>query len=838
MNKEYRFKEIETVILDKKNDVFKNEIRSALSTVVRNELILLQNRHVHAEKKGRISDSGSKIIKQHVVESKTGLGKKNATNLMARDIVSNFSKEIADPGKRETSSTEVAHKKEIERKLGQPPVVSKSTIDEITPDDSLNNVIHTDMHGVVNELINPPSQESLSSHGLPGNEEKNFIRIDMDGMLPHQLSRRTDATEGENNKKKSSNEIIRQKIIDETKKQPLAVEMSAEIELTSINLNTDVIQRDDNSAVNAQQMSEDERQKDGNEIVQQKMNNDEILQPVEGTSLSVNTHQHCSQINTIINEGKSNVIKELINPSLGETIKSKIVLNEEALKEKITIPKSTLYAEKIWGRPKKDSVVKRVGTGIYRQLESIAKSDESTGELSDAIRSQAEKRALRITRNTVIATGIAVSGVYHYGKYTATIVDDTKNGLMTGKEARLLALKRGGISLKSSGISILRSIKNETSRELKDFHGSDDLGIKAMTKSKDAIIQAREVIKLTKKIISNPIVMKGLLVAVVGVIVVLLMLAPILTVTSLIPTLSLKSEDSDLTKTYLYITEHDAQMTLNLQEIREKNEYSHIDRFHYYVNESSVNKSAFAVYTDTDMMLAYFDSKYDDFKFNGAVRSEIDRIHEELYSVTTEKWESQEEFSEEIDGRTHTWVETIHHLDIRLQAKSLADYITEHKDELLTEEGLDRIEGLREIGFYTFRKELETPFIGINISPSITSRFGWRIHPITNELDCHEAIDIAMAGGTPINAVMSGTVKVGYDESGYGNYVVINDNSGNGTLYAHMLSVSVVYGQAVKAGEVIGYVGSTGSSTGNHLHLEYQKNGTKLNPIFYIDTNG
>ena len=113
---------------------------------------------------------------------------------------------------------------------------------------------------------------------------------------------------------------------------------------------------------------------------------------------------------------------------------------------------------------------------------------------------------------------------------------------------------------------------------------------------------------------------------------------------------------------------------------------------------------------------------------------------------------------------------------------------------------------------YTMRQELASPFVGIDWSSGLTSRFGWRIHPISGDLSCHYALDIAMPGGTPINACMSGTAVVpGYHES-YGNYVKIMGNNGTYTLYAHMSSIAISDGQDVEIGDVIGYVGTTGSS--------------------------
>ena len=116
----------------------------------------------------------------------------------------------------------------------------------------------------------------------------------------------------------------------------------------------------------------------------------------------------------------------------------------------------------------------------------------------------------------------------------------------------------------------------------------------------------------------------------------------------------------------------------------------------------------------------------------------------------------------------------------------------------------------------------------------ISSPFGYRINPVSGRAQNHGGIDIPANGGTPILAAKSGQVITSVKGSGaywsYGNYVVIDHGNGNSTLYAHMSSRAVSEGQMVKQGQVIGYVGTTGNSTGNHLHLEIRVNGQRTDP--------
>lgn len=99
----------------------------------------------------------------------------------------------------------------------------------------------------------------------------------------------------------------------------------------------------------------------------------------------------------------------------------------------------------------------------------------------------------------------------------------------------------------------------------------------------------------------------------------------------------------------------------------------------------------------------------------------------------------------------------------------------------------------------------------------------------------HKGIDIAIAGGTPIYAAHNGTVAATTGHSSYGNVVMIDNGDGISTLYAHMQGPAIVgVGQTVTQGQVIGYVGSTGNSSGNHLHFEVRVNGVRQNPRNYI----
>ncbi len=130
----------------------------------------------------------------------------------------------------------------------------------------------------------------------------------------------------------------------------------------------------------------------------------------------------------------------------------------------------------------------------------------------------------------------------------------------------------------------------------------------------------------------------------------------------------------------------------------------------------------------------------------------------------------------------------------------------------------------------------------------ISSPFGFRINPYTGRAKNHDGVDMAIASGTPIYAVHDGTVtfsgvsgSLGGPNgggSGYGNLIRIDHGDGIGSGYGHLSKRIVSNGEKVRAGQVIGYVGSTGGSTGAHLHFEIKENGQFINPDPFMEKNG
>lgn len=141
----------------------------------------------------------------------------------------------------------------------------------------------------------------------------------------------------------------------------------------------------------------------------------------------------------------------------------------------------------------------------------------------------------------------------------------------------------------------------------------------------------------------------------------------------------------------------------------------------------------------------------------------------------------------------------------------------------------------------------EVPFIGADgfCSPvgsgwesRVTSEFGYRSDPFTGQASGHTGIDIAVPTGTPVRAALPGVVTTAtYNAGDYGYYVKIDHGNGLVTLYAHNSKLLVKAGDTVEAGDIVSLSGSTGRSTGPHLHFEVRVNGQRVNPRSYLPTN-
>lgn len=131
---------------------------------------------------------------------------------------------------------------------------------------------------------------------------------------------------------------------------------------------------------------------------------------------------------------------------------------------------------------------------------------------------------------------------------------------------------------------------------------------------------------------------------------------------------------------------------------------------------------------------------------------------------------------------------------------------------------------------YLGAEETMTPVFG-----AVSSGFGYRDHPATGRYAVHGGVDIAADKGTEVSAFAAGTVESVGEDSDYGKYLYLAHPNGVTTFYAHCDRICVKQGEQVQAGQTVALVGSTGKSTGSHLHFEVRLEGVRLDPMYYID---
>ncbi len=264
---------------------------------------------------------------------------------------------------------------------------------------------------------------------------------------------------------------------------------------------------------------------------------------------------------------------------------------------------------------------------------------------------------------------------------------------------------------------------------------------------------------------------------------------------------SYMADEDDITNADLYYSEMETDLQIDIDKTEEN--YPGYAGYTYDIGEISHNPYE---------LMAYLSTAFNAFTFD-EIKDELERIFGLQYTLTRE-------------------VTAGNILKTTLTVKPLSEVIEEN---LENDEQRDRYEVyMQTLGN---RQAFGNPFDFAWMS-YVSSPFGWRVHPITGDKQQHTGIDIAVAEGTEIHAVQDGRVVSAGENGGYGLCVVIADDKGYQSLYAHCSSISVSVGQEVKRDDVIAAVGSTGDSTGPHLHLEVMLNGEYLNPYYFVETGG
>ena len=274
---------------------------------------------------------------------------------------------------------------------------------------------------------------------------------------------------------------------------------------------------------------------------------------------------------------------------------------------------------------------------------------------------------------------------------------------------------------------------------------------------------------------------------------------------------SYMANEQDICNSDLYYTEMETDLQIDIDKTEEN--YPGYDEYRYNIGEISHNPYE---------LMGYLSTMFNAFTFD-QVQAEIARLFGEQYQLTREvivetRYDSY--------GNPYDW----YVLQTTLTVTPLSTVISEH---LPPGEQTDRYNVYQQTlgNRQAYGNPFDFPWLGY-----VSSGYGWRVHPISGEKNLHRGVDIAVAQGTPIKTIHDGRVVSTGDAGDYGLCIVIEDEKGYQSRYAHCSSLSVTAGQEVKRGDVIGAVGNTGNSTGPHLHLEIMLDGEYLNPYYFVDT--
>ncbi|MDL2258560.1 peptidoglycan DD-metalloendopeptidase family protein [Eubacteriales bacterium OttesenSCG-928-K08] len=279
------------------------------------------------------------------------------------------------------------------------------------------------------------------------------------------------------------------------------------------------------------------------------------------------------------------------------------------------------------------------------------------------------------------------------------------------------------------------------------------------------------------------------------------------------------AEDADIDNAELFYTELETDLQARIANI--ESEFPGFDEYRYSVDD--IGHGAYE-------LMGYLTARHQAFTFAG-MQAELRTIFDEQYQLTfTEEVEIRYADPTDADGDGDLEPYEWRILNITLTSQPFTDVIAPrmNTEQQQHYELLMRVKGNRQYA--------GSPF-DFNWIPYISDGYGYRIHPVTGQKDYHKAVDIAVAQGTDILAGHDGTITFAGNNGSYGLVIVLEGPTGVVTKYAHCSELLVSQGQAVKMGDVIAKVGSTGDAAEPHLHFEVLKNGQYLNPLYFSITN-
>lgn len=287
------------------------------------------------------------------------------------------------------------------------------------------------------------------------------------------------------------------------------------------------------------------------------------------------------------------------------------------------------------------------------------------------------------------------------------------------------------------------------------------------------------------------------------------------------------AEDQDINNAELIYTEWETDLQMQINRV--ESDRPGYDEYRYNIGP---------IEHDPYVLMGYLTSAYQNFTYT-QIESVLRQLFNEQYSLSfTEETEIRYRTETHVDPETGEETEEEvpyewHILNVTLTSTPLENLIVSRMST-----------GQREICEILLQTKGNRQYVknvfGTNWLPYVTSYYGYRVHPISGEKNYHTGVDIGMSQGTQILAGHDGTVTLAGEAGGYGLCVAIEGEAYKGhtltTKYGHCSQILVSVGQEVKAGDVIAKVGSTGNSTGPHLHLEVLVDGQYLNPLYFADT--
>ena len=291
---------------------------------------------------------------------------------------------------------------------------------------------------------------------------------------------------------------------------------------------------------------------------------------------------------------------------------------------------------------------------------------------------------------------------------------------------------------------------------------------------------------------------------------------------------SYQADDNTITQAELTYTEWETDLQMEINSV--ENDNPGYDEYRYQIG---------AIEHDPYVLMGYLTAVYGEFD-SATAEAAMQQLFNSQYNLT---------LTEQIERRTRT--EQRRNPDTGQQEPTEVEYEYKILNVTLSSAPLESVvasrvndeqKGITELLMTTkgSRQYVKNVFGSVNWLPSVTSYFGYRVHPISGEKNYHTGVDIGMAQGTEILAGHDGTVTTAGESGGYGLCVVIEGTTSDGkslvTKYGHCSQILVSNGDTVRAGDVIAKVGSTGNSTGPHLHLVVLVDGEYLNPLYFAET--